>query len=118
MKSTNCPLFVDFTRECIQKIGYMPNDSMFKFCSSSSYVKCPLYRALNNVGNHCEYVYSCVVFRYYGTRNIDKFLEVTQKYCLADTQMGCARYRMKKKGQSPPPDLLPDGGKIEGSSEE
>ena len=108
----NCPMFVDFVRECSNKIGFIPNDT-YTHCTNDSYKDCLFYKAINNISYHCENIFKCPAFKYFGMNNFKKFEEITQKYCLSENNQNCARYKIKKSGQIPPPNLLPDGNSIE-----
>lgn len=104
----NCPLFVDFTRECLDKIEFLPQDT-FEYCVSDKHIDCPFYRALKNIGAHCEYIDKCVAYKYFGAKDFEKFVEITKSYCLCPNNVKCARFKIKSSGEVVPEDLLPDG---------
>ena len=105
-------MFIDFVRECYKKIGYMPNDS-YQYCTNESYVDCPFYKKINNIGVSCPNIDKCPIFKRFGMGNFKKFVEITQKYCLSENNTACERYKLKAAGQTPPPNLLPDGSTLE-----
>ncbi len=107
-----CPMWVDFTRECITKIKYTPQNT-FYYCCGEDYKDCPLYRVINNIGTLCENIDKCPVYEHFVLRDFKKFVMVTDAYCLSDNKVNCKRYQMKKSGQAAPPNMLPDGSLME-----
>jgi len=53
-----CPLYVDFTRMCIEKFPSFVKFKSFQTCESEQYVDCPLYQVCTSSYN-CEYLPSC-----------------------------------------------------------
>ena len=45
----NCPLFIDFIRTCIEKCGFIPQDTM-EYCISERFQECPVYKEINAKG--------------------------------------------------------------------
>ena len=77
-----CPMFVDFTRECQYKIGFLPLDTR-EYCSSKKHRDCPFYRTINKIGFHCMYLEQCPAFEHFKTGNFDDFVAISKKYCLS-----------------------------------
>lgn len=111
----NCPMFVDYTRECIIKIEFIPQDT-FNYCNSDRYKECPFFRTLNNIGSHCEYIEACVAYKYFGVGDFEKFVKITKCYCLSENNINCERFILRKSGGVVPEDLLPDGSRIKKKS--
>jgi len=106
----NCPMFIDFSRECLKKIEFLPQNT-FDYCASDKYKECPSFRTINNIGVKCEYIKACVAYKYFGVSDFEKFAEITKSYCLSENNIKCERFKIKKSGETPPEDLLPDGSK-------
>ena len=85
IKIMSCPLYIDYTRECIREIEIIPNNTL-EYCTSSKYKKCPFYRIIKKEKNICECIKKCAAFK--------------------------QRYVLKKKGGNVPDDMHPSGGKF------
>lgn len=109
----NCPMFVDYCRECLAKIEFAPQNT-FGYCDSDKYKECPFFRTLNNTGFHCEFINKCVAYKYFGAGDFNKFVEMTKRYCLSENNVNCERYKLKRSGKDVPEKLLPDGSMRDG----
>jgi hypothetical protein len=107
-----CPLYADFTRECITKIEVTP-DASFDFCNSDRYIECPFYRTIQNIGEFCENIKKCPIYAHFSLGEFEKFLQMTKQYCLSENHVYCQRYKIKKEAKEVPKELLPDGRTIE-----
>ncbi|MDP8259767.1 MAG: hypothetical protein P9L96_01990 [Candidatus Gygaella obscura] len=108
-----CPYFKDYSRECREKIGEIPSDT-FYFCDSEKYADCPFYIKIEKTRNICKNIDQCKAFSFFKTNNFDKFLKITETFCLSGNNINCKRYMLKESGRDVFPDLHPDGSKIEG----
>lgn len=106
----NCPMFVDYTRECLDKIGFLPQNTL-GYCQTDKHQECPFYKTLNNIGFHCECVKKCDAYKYFGISDFEKFVEMTKRYCLSKNNINCERFKLRKTGEAVPEDLLPDGSR-------
>ena len=107
----SCPLYIDYTRECIREIEIIPNNTL-EYCTSSKYKKCPFYRIIKKEKNICECIKKCAAFKYFQLSGFDKFIELSEKYCTSTNYKKCKRYVLKKKGGNVPDDMHPSGGKF------
>ncbi len=108
-----CPMFVDYLRECQYKIGFLPLDTM-EYCCSEKYGKCPFYLAINQIGHVCKYLKQCQeqcqCFEHFKAENFDAFIAIANKYCLSEkNNPNCKRFKIRKGGDMPPFNLMPDG---------
>jgi hypothetical protein len=103
-----CPMFINCTRECIKKIKYTPSDTL-QWCVSEKFEECPFYRQINGIGILCENIESCPTYEYFAIGDFEEFLKMTKEYCLSENNTACRRYQLKKAGQKPPAEMLPDG---------
>ncbi|MBU1083532.1 MAG: hypothetical protein KKG84_00430 [Candidatus Omnitrophica bacterium] len=111
----DCPMWIDFTRTCGETIGFSPDDTL-DFCSTDSYIDCPFYRALNDIGYHCEYLSSFLAHEHFKVCDFREFAQIAKGYCLSEkNNLSCERYKMRKKGETPPSNMLPDGTIFEGT---
>ncbi len=104
----HCPKFIDSTRECRKDIESLPTDTLV-FCTTERYLECPFYILLEKKGPACENIPICVVFKNFCLGDFEAFVKITKDYCLTEKNVECKRYIIKKSGQKPPDDLLPDG---------
>ncbi|MDD5495785.1 MAG: hypothetical protein PHP46_01635 [Candidatus Omnitrophica bacterium] len=105
----NCPMFIDYTRECVEHVKIVPEVNTFKFCTTEHHKECPFYKTIKKIGVVCEYISTCVIYKRLSIVDFDKFMETTKKYCLSKDSVNCQRYITKKSGKTPPDDLLPEG---------
>lgn len=104
-----CPNYIEFERSCQLKLGNITLDTTF-FCATSRFKECPFYKTLNNIGYTCYYLKNAPAFDHFPAVDFEKFVEMANKYCLSKkNNKNCARYKLRKKGDHPPSNLLPDG---------
>jgi uncharacterized protein YlzI (FlbEa/FlbD family) len=103
-----CPKFVDFTRECIKDIEFVPVNTM-KLCSGEDYVKCPFFLILNNDPIVCKNISKCPAFKNFNLEVSEDFLKISGKFCTSKGHKNCQRYILKEKGEEVPKNLHPDG---------
>ena len=106
-----CPMYTDYTRDCVVKIGFLPQTSL-DYCETEKYEKCPFFKTINNIGLHCEYLNKCPVFKHFGIHDFEQFVKMTDKYCLSKNRVNCERFKLRKAEKEAPEDLLPDGTKL------
>ncbi|MFH1062463.1 MAG: hypothetical protein V1747_06210 [Candidatus Omnitrophota bacterium] len=107
-----CPMYVDYSRDCQYKIGFLPLDTGL-YCSNDKYTQCPFYIAINGLGHVCKYLKQCPTFEHFKAENFDAFIEIANKYCLSEkNNNNCKRFKIRKRGDIPPFDLMPDGSMI------
>lgn len=104
----NCPMFIDYTRTCLDKIGFLPRNT-FDYCQSDKHRECPFFKTLNNIGFHCECIENCPAYGYFGISDFRKFIEIANSYCLSENSVNCERFKLRKAGKAVPRGLLPDG---------
>ncbi len=107
-----CPLFVDYTRECVEDIRTLPPDT-YNYCQSKDYQKCPFYIKKQNLKTACEFVDKCPFFNNFNMNSFDEFMNITKNYCLSEKHEDCERYKLKMSGKNVPIELRPDGEIIE-----
>lgn len=110
-KLMGCPMYVDYTRECLQRIGYIPRDT-FSYCQTEKFRDCPFYKTINKIGHHCEYIEKCPAYQYFNTGDFEKFVYITEKYCLSGNNVNCERFKLRRSGNEVPASLLPDGSTL------
>ena len=108
----NCPMFVNFLRECQYKVGFLPLDTS-QYCSSVKHRDCPFYRMIKKIGFACKYLKKCPAFEHFHAENFTEFVELAKNYCLSkENNLKCKRFAMREKGQTPTSDLMPDGSTL------
>jgi len=53
-----CPLYIDFTRMCLEKFPALVKFTTLQTCESEQYVDCPIYQVCTSSIN-CEYLQNC-----------------------------------------------------------
>jgi len=118
-----CPLYVDFTRECITKFPDFLVFPTFDLCESDNYKECLAYLVVNSSFN-CPYMITCgkeykknipkVVTKLLGEKETrDIFYKYTAQYCVSqENYINCAKCKLLSEGKTPPINLFPDGSKI------
>ncbi len=104
----HCPKFIDFTRECLEEIKIIPNNT-FKYCTTKKHKDCPFFRILNNEKGICEHVKHCYFFNNFEIHDFDGFAKISDEYCTGENHEKCKRYILSKKGEKVPNDLSPEG---------
>jgi hypothetical protein len=105
-------MFVDYVRECMDFITLVKEINTTLYCASEQYQNCPFYKSIKKIGCVCEMVSVCPMYKNLSIRDFDRFKEICRNYCLSDNNVNCVRYKMRKSGNTPPPDLMPDGGML------
>jgi hypothetical protein len=119
-----CPLFEDYTRNCVEEYPDFVTYSNFDICQSDTYKKCPMYILIRNKFK-CKYLQFCsksynnVTPKFIEKIFIDEKFKgdvivcMMKKYCMsADNHMNCMRYKLFNQGKKPSLRLLPDGSKF------
>jgi hypothetical protein len=118
-----CPLYIDFTRECIKKFPSLVKFTTIQTCESEQYGDCPIYQVCMSDFN-CEYMQSCAeqyntkipaLFKiiYSNKEALKAASDIWTNYCLSqENSKNCAKYQLYSKGEKPPLTLMPDGLKI------
>ena len=70
----------------------------------------PIYLAINKIGYVCKYFKQCPAFDHFKADNFDIFVDIANDYCLSEkNNLNCKRFRIRKKGDFMPSNLMPDG---------
>lgn len=117
----SCPLFVDFTRECLEKYPEIINISSYDICQSNTHDKlCPLYMILVEKKKPCEFFQKC--FKQFiekedflqskvpGGHTLFREKEL-QMFCFNEqNRTNCKIYQLFNEGNDDIPlDLIPSG---------
>jgi len=106
-----CPMYVDYTRECINKIGFLPHNTL-EYCTAEKHKDRPFFKTINKIGFHCECLERRPACKQFGISDFEKFVEISEKYCLSENNVNCERFKLRKAGKEVPLNLLPDGTKL------
>ena len=105
-----CPLFVDFSRECISEFKDIIHIGNYAICESDKYKEdCPFYKSINKIEPICEFSDKCPMYFHVVTNDFKELISMTKKYCFSENYSNCARYKIRKSGENPPKELYPDG---------
>lgn len=94
-----CPLYNDYTRECIEHFRNVIKIVNFDFCQSDKYKTCPFYRIINKIEPICEYAKRCPVYFHVNDGDFESLVKMANKYCFSDNCNKCARFKIRKKGK-------------------
>jgi len=103
-----CPMFIDYSRECLDKISFLPSNTL-EYCTTEKYKDCPFFKTINNIGFHCECLEKCPADKQFGISDFEKFVYIANRYCLSENNLNCERFKLRKEGKEVPSDLFPDG---------
>ena len=105
-----CPLFNDFTRDCLNIFPTLISSGSLTLCNSEEYEeKCVFFRIITQKEPICEFATGLSKCPLIEIVNTDKFKELAKKFCLSKNKTACKRYNLKKEGKDVPENLLPDG---------
>lgn len=106
----SCPMFKDYTRECISKFKEISKVSSYDLCDSENYEECPAYQIEFKKRGQCEFLTNCKADVKINTDDFEKIKEFGNIYCLSsENKIKCARYILYKEGKKVPANLLADG---------
>ncbi len=109
----SCPMYKDFTRECIEKFEEIITISNLDVCDSDRYKECPFYRLLNEPEKLCEYADKCLHGKTIWKSPFERIMWVSKTYCFSENKVNCERYKVMKAGKAIPEGLGADGSRIE-----
>lgn len=116
----SCPLYVDFTRECISKFPDFLVFPTFDLCKSDDYKECLAYLIISSPFT-CPYLITCgkeykknipkIITKLLGEKETrDIYYKYTSQYCISqENHVTCAKYKLLSEGKTPPINLFPDG---------
>ncbi|MCX5694738.1 MAG: hypothetical protein NT014_06445 [Candidatus Omnitrophica bacterium] len=108
----NCPMHVDYVRECVSFINLIQETNTTLFCCTEQYENCPFYKTIKKIGYVCKMVNICPIYKDLSINDFARFSEITSKYCLSNNNVNCARFKIKESGKIPPINLMPDGKSV------
>jgi hypothetical protein len=118
-----CPLYIDFTRECITKFLDFLEFPTYDLCGSDDYKGCIAYLIFTSKFT-CPYLTTCgnaykknipkVITKMLDEKGIREiFYKYIVQYCISqENHINCAKYKLLSEGKIPPINLFPDGSKI------
>ncbi len=108
-RSMTCPLFIDYTRECVKKYKHVIQVPTFDICQSNNYSECPIYSMISGDAKKCEYTDICDKEISFIGVDFERLKYIGNKYCLHGNERNCAIYKLRKAGKKVPLALSPDG---------
>ena len=108
-----CPMYKDFTRECVEKFEEIIYISNLDLCDSDRYKECPFYRHINEPEKRCEYADKCMNDISIRETPFEQIMECANTYCFTENKVNCERYKVMKTGKVTPEGLRVDGSRIE-----
>ena len=113
-ENMSCPMYKDFTRECITEFKDVITIANYAICESDKYEEdCPFYKFIKKVEPRCDFVDKCPMYFHVAQGNFQGLINMTKKYCYSEKYTNCARYELKKAGKDVSKGLYPDGNMIE-----
>ena len=112
-ENMSCPMYKDFTRECIEKFEEIINISNLNVCESDRYKECPFYRIFNEPEKLCEYADKCLHGKTIWTSSFERIMWISKTYCFSENKVNCERNKVMKTGKATPEGLRVDGSRIE-----
>jgi len=115
----SCPMYIDFTRECIKKFKSILNIGNYDICGSNDgYKDCIFYKTIKYPDDACKYRDKCIGLHIKADVSkmkidIDILNSMGKQYCFNENRTNCAIYKKFKSGEEPSALLTPDGTMIE-----
>jgi hypothetical protein len=104
-----CPLFKDYTRECVKDYKCVIQVPTFDVCESGNYVECPIYNIITDKVEKCEYTSVCDENIPFAGVDFKRLKYIGNKFCLHGNERNCAIYKLRKIDKEVPKNLSPDG---------
>lgn len=109
-----CPMFVDYTRECVEELNEIIEIGDFDICQSNEYEEdCPFYKSIYKKEYYCEFVEKCPIYIHVAKKDFRWLIELTKEFCFSEKHKECQRYILRKSGKMPDINLYPDGKFLE-----
>ena len=107
----SCPLYKDFTRECIKDMKELEQINSFDFCESDGYEDCPTYKIITGKVLPCEFMEKCRKRRDVKDVDFETIKRFANDFCLSENKVNCEVYKLYNSGKNVPDELHPDGTK-------
>ncbi len=105
-----CPLFNDYTRDCLKVFPTLISSDSLTLCTSKDHEeKCVFFRIIKQKESICEFATGLSKCPLVEMVTVDQFNELAKNFCLSKNKTACKRYHLKKEGKDVPASLLPDG---------
>jgi len=112
-----CPLFNDYTRDCLKVFPTLISSDSLTLCTSEKYEEnCVFFRIITQKEPICEFAIGLSKCPLVDMVNAEQFDELAKAYCLSQNKKACKRYSLKKEGKDVPASLLPNGSHVEENS--
>lgn len=108
-----CPMYKDYTRECVTSYESAIKVFSFDICDSDNYNECPLYNIITNKVEYCEYTHKCDEEMNFGSLDFEHIKDIATNFCFYGNKKKCAIYKLRKAGKKVPKGLQSDGKIIE-----
>ena len=106
---TCCPLFVDYTRNCLTQYRSLFQTTTLNICESEDYQVCPLYQILIKKVECCEYTKECDKIMHLGNWGFKYLKYITKNYCFYGNKKKCMIYQLRQEEKEIPKGLKPNG---------
>ena len=84
-----CPKYIDYTRECIREIEFMPENTL-EFCETDKFKKCPFYEILSNKKGVCKNIKECPAFERFTYYDFENFVKIANEWCTSEKHKKCS----------------------------
>ena len=111
-----CPMFVDFTRECIKKYPEIVKISSYVICESDGYEKCVVYNMIKMPDKNCKYSVPCYIdfFEKQLELTMEEITKSGEQFCFnKENRVNCSRYKCLDEGKEISIGLTADGRIVE-----
>jgi len=88
----SCPLYINFTKHCIQKLPEIVEIGTYDYCFSDGYKMCPFNKIIAEKSPYCELIKNCGIsfLEYFSYSKKVQMYELNSQnlleYCLSDNK--------------------------------
>jgi len=112
-----CPLYNDFTRDCIKTFEALVDIYNYDYCDSDESKDCLFYHIITDKDKICKYIDICIskTLEIPGKAlklSIEKANMIGKEYCRGENRVNCIQYKAMESGKEVSLGDLPDGSKM------
>ena len=108
-----CPMYKDYTRECVENYNRVLQVSSFDICETDKYNECPMYNIIMRKVECCEYTPECDKEMNFGIWDFEHLKYIATNFCFRGKKGNCAIFQLRNAGIEVPKGLQPDGKIVE-----
>ena len=108
-----CPLYNDYTRECVNKYKRVLKVPTYTVCNSDDFDECPMYEIIVKKVECCEFTPKCDEDMNFAIWDYELLKYIANNFCFHGKKVNCAIFKLRNEGKEIPEGLQPDGKIVE-----